>query len=70
MFANNGFTCGRGIRVMREKLVARQFYLYEFEMCLSPDISGLPVLCPSHICRTWWNLFAVEQHRQVQAGVC
>lgn len=45
MFANKGFTCGRGIRVTGEG-VAEQIYLYEFEVCLSPDISGLSVLLP------------------------
>lgn len=68
--AINGFTCGRGIRVTGRGLVVRQIYLYESEVCLRPDICGLPLLCPSHIFRMWCNLFAVERRCQVQAGVC
>lgn len=56
VFANNGFTCGRGIRVTGEGVVAQQVYLYGFEVCLSPDICGLPVLCPSRVCSVGCNL--------------
>lgn len=51
--ANNAFTCGRGIRVTGEGVVAPQISLCEFEVCLSPDIF---MLCPSHVCRMWCNV--------------